>query len=120
MSPFFRAAALFPAGASGIVPEMDINLAVLNIGNSRLATGVFIAGKLEQVRRIALSAGNDWQGAIAEAWRQLEGTKQPAVVAASVNPLLVGPVETSSAVVLISMPRKCRVAQRSSILATMR
>jgi type III pantothenate kinase len=72
---------------------MDINLAVLNIGNSRLATGVFIAGKLEQVRRIALSAGNDWQGAIAEAWRQLEGTKQPAVVAASVNPLLVGPVE---------------------------
>ena len=30
---------------------MDINVLVVNVGNTRLAMGVFMAGELQQVRR---------------------------------------------------------------------
>src|SRR5690242_4959846 len=66
----------------------DINLLVLNLGNSRLAIGVFAAGRLGQVRRVPHNLRKDWQGAIAEAWAQIESEEGPAIVAASVNPAL--------------------------------
>ena len=57
--------------AGAIVTDMaDINLVVLNLGNSRLAIGVFSAGQLGQVWRIPHNLRKDWQGAIAEAWAQ--------------------------------------------------
>jgi hypothetical protein len=33
---------------------MEINLMVLNVGNTRLAVGVFAAGELEHVTRVGL------------------------------------------------------------------
>ncbi|MDB5355887.1 MAG: coaX [Phycisphaerales bacterium] len=67
---------------------MDINLLVLNLGNSRLAIGAFIAGELRQVKRIPNTQRADWTGAIADTWAQLAGLEGAAVVAASVNPAL--------------------------------
>ncbi|MDB5171882.1 MAG: coaX [Phycisphaerales bacterium] len=71
---------------------MDINLLVLNVGNSRLAIGVFIAGELRQVKRIPHTQRADWTGVIADAWQQLAGA-DAAVVAASVNPALNEAIE---------------------------
>jgi type III pantothenate kinase len=67
---------------------MDINLLVLNVGNSRLAMGTFIAGELRQVKRILHDQQADWKGAIEEAWKQVAGLEGAAIVAASVNPVL--------------------------------
>ncbi len=67
---------------------MDINLLVLNLGNSRLAIGVFEAGELTYSNRISNDLQNDWPGVIAEAWKKLSDSESPAVAAASVNPSL--------------------------------
>lgn len=64
---------------------MDINLLVLNIGNSRLAIGSFVSGELQYTKRIALEQRDDIQGAIAEAWKAV-GHADAEVCAASVNP----------------------------------
>jgi type III pantothenate kinase len=73
--------------------SMDINLLVLNLGNTRLAIGVFAAGKLESVTRIPLDNRADWQEQIKQAWLKIEGTESPAVAGASVNPPLLEAVE---------------------------
>src|SRR6266446_3390486 len=67
---------------------MDINLLVLNVGNSRLAVGVFLAGELAHSIRIAHENREDWAGKIADAWKRIEGEENAAVAGASVNPLL--------------------------------
>jgi type III pantothenate kinase len=72
---------------------MDINLLVLNVGNSRLAMGTFVAGKLEHVTRVPHENRADWAGKIADAWKRLEGTEAPAVAAAGVNPPLIETIE---------------------------
>ncbi len=72
---------------------MDINLLVLNLGNTRLAIGVFQAGKLESVTRVSLEQRADWQGKIADAWARIADTENPAVAGASVNPPLLEAVE---------------------------
>lgn len=72
---------------------MDINLLTLNVGNSRLAIGAFVAGKLEYVRRMPLSQREDFAGAIAEAWKHLEGAGDVDVAGASVNPAAMEGVE---------------------------
>jgi type III pantothenate kinase len=72
---------------------MDINLLALNLGNTRLAIGVFQAGKLESVTRIPLENRADLQGKIADAWARIADTEQPAVAGASVNPLLLEAIE---------------------------
>lgn len=64
---------------------MDINLLVLNIGNSRLAIGSFVGGELQYTKRIALDQREDIQGAIAEAWKTVDDPDAE-VCAASVNP----------------------------------
>jgi type III pantothenate kinase len=72
---------------------MDINLLVLNLGNTRLAIGVFAAGKLESVTRISLDNRADWQDAIQKSWSQISETESPAIAGASVNPPLLEAVE---------------------------
>jgi type III pantothenate kinase len=71
----------------------DINLLVLNVGNSRLGVGVFVAGNLEYVTRVPHGQRGDWPGIIAEAWKRIEGRENAAVAGASVNPPLNQPVE---------------------------
>ncbi len=67
---------------------MDINLMVLNVGNSRLAVGVFVGGELKYANRIAHGAHVNAVGAIAEAWKMIKGLESPSVAAASVNPAM--------------------------------
>jgi type III pantothenate kinase len=71
---------------------MEINLLVLNLGNSRLAMGAFAAGELTRVQRIAHTQRGDWAGAIGDLWKQIEG-RDAAIVAASVNPALDSALE---------------------------
>ncbi len=71
----------------------DINLLVLNVGNSRLGVAVFIGGDLQYVTRVPHGNRGDWPGVIAEAWKRIEGKENAAVAGASVNPPLVEPVE---------------------------
>ena len=72
---------------------MEINLVVLNVGNSRLAVAPFRAGELGKVVRLPNREPDQWVGAIAEAWRAIGGTDNAAIVAASVNPKLNEAVE---------------------------
>jgi type III pantothenate kinase len=71
---------------------MDINLLVLNVGNSRLAIGTFIAGELHSAARVAHDKRSEWPQAIATAWNVLGGP-DAAVAAAGVNPPLIEPLE---------------------------
>jgi len=72
---------------------MDINLLVVNVGNSRLSIGVFAAGSLEYVTRMPHDQRADWPARIAEAWSRIKDADQPAVAGASVNPPLIEPLE---------------------------
>jgi len=72
---------------------MDINLLVLNIGNSRLAIGAFSRGQLEYVTRIPHAQRADWPGKIAEAWSHIADRDDAEIAAASVNAPLVEPIE---------------------------
>jgi type III pantothenate kinase len=76
-----------------MITGMDINLLVLGVGNSRLAIGVFVAGKLDYVLRMAHDQRSDWPGRIAEAWKHISMREQPAVAGASVNSALLEPLE---------------------------
>jgi type III pantothenate kinase len=72
---------------------MDINLMVLNAGNSRLAVGVFTAGELGYVARVGHDQRSEWPARIAEAWSKLAGHDGSAVAGATVNPPLIEPLE---------------------------
>lgn len=72
---------------------MDINLLVLSAGNSRLAIGVFEAGELTYVTRIAHDQRGDWPGKLAEAWDRIRDKDSPAIAGASVNPGILEPLE---------------------------
>ena len=72
---------------------MDINLLVLNVGNTRLSIGVFVAGELQYTTRVSHAQRTEWQARIAEAWERIRGLDQPAVAGASVNPPLLEAVE---------------------------
>jgi type III pantothenate kinase len=67
---------------------MDINLLVLNVGNSRLGIGVFVEGELAHSVRISHENRADWAGRVADAWKRVEGQENATVAGASVNPLL--------------------------------
>jgi type III pantothenate kinase len=73
--------------------HMDINLLVLDLGNTRLAIGTFVAGKLEGVTRISHEHRAQWQAKIGEAWARIADSEDPAVAGASVNPNLLEAVE---------------------------
>jgi type III pantothenate kinase len=72
---------------------MDINLMVLNAGNSRLAIGVFVAGELTYASRVGHDARAEWPARISEAWAKIEGCEGVAVAGATVNPPLVESLE---------------------------
>ncbi len=72
---------------------MDINLLVINVGNSRLAIGAFVAGELKFVKRIPHAQSADVAGAVAEAWKLIEDTSEPSVAGASVNPGVMESIE---------------------------
>ncbi|HEY8665636.1 MAG TPA: type III pantothenate kinase [Tepidisphaeraceae bacterium] len=72
---------------------MDINLLVLNVGNSRLAIGVFRAGAMEHVTRIAHADRDQWKAALTAAWGKLAAADSPAIAAASVNPAIFEALE---------------------------
>jgi type III pantothenate kinase len=72
---------------------MDINLLVLNVGNSRLGIGVFVAGALEYATQVAHSQRSDWPGRIAEAWAKIADRENAAVAGACVNPPLIESLE---------------------------
>jgi type III pantothenate kinase len=65
---------------------MEINLMVLNVGNSRLAVGVFVAGKLEHTERVDVRDREAIRRALASAWERIEGRPNAEVAGASVNP----------------------------------
>jgi type III pantothenate kinase len=71
---------------------MEINLLVLNAGNTRLAMGAFSAGALEDVVRIANDDKAQWPAALAKAWEKIRGHDNAAVVACGVNPPLVAEI----------------------------
>jgi type III pantothenate kinase len=72
---------------------MEINLVVLNLGNSRLAVSTFQAGELAAVVRVGVGEPDDWVDPIRKAWAQIDGRENAAVVAASVNPKLEAELE---------------------------
>lgn len=75
---------------------MDINLLVLDVGNSRLKTAVFEAGELTYSRRIAVEQRRDWQGTIEEAWRRIGGHNDAEIAGASSNPALAEAVSEAA------------------------
>jgi len=72
---------------------MDINLLVLNVGNTRLALGVFIAGDLQFSTRILHDNRADWDGRIADAWNRIKDLDSPAIAGVSVNPAAMEGIE---------------------------
>ena len=66
---------------------------VLNIGNTRLSVGVFVAGELQYSTRIPHAQRGEWSARLKEAWSRIEDSDAPAVAAATVNPMLVEPLE---------------------------
>jgi len=72
---------------------MDINLLAVNVGNSRLGIGVFIAGKLEFVAKIPHANRSDWPGKVADAWSRIKDLDEPVIAGASVNPPLIEGLE---------------------------
>ncbi len=72
---------------------MDINLLVLNVGNSRLAIGVFTSGELSAVTRIPHTEKDKWRDAIQDAWSKIESLDDPSVAGASVNPAVMESIE---------------------------
>jgi type III pantothenate kinase len=73
--------------------DMDIDLMVLNVGNSRLGIGTFSAGQLDHVVHVAHAQKGDWTSLITKAWARVSGKPSPAVAGASVNPALDDPLE---------------------------
>jgi type III pantothenate kinase len=74
---------------------MEINLVVMNLGNSRLAVGTFRAGELGRVVRVPVDRRDQWADAIRAAWQEIGGRDNAAVVAASVNPSLDAALEAA-------------------------
>jgi type III pantothenate kinase len=72
---------------------MEINVLTINVGNSRLALGTFVAGELEYVKRVGNDQRSDWPAVISEAWAKLKDLDGAAVAGVSVNPPLVEAVE---------------------------
>lgn len=72
---------------------MDINLLVLNVGNTRLSIGVFLAGELQYAARVSHAQRNEWPARIGEAWERIKDADDAAVAGASVNPPLIEAIE---------------------------
>jgi type III pantothenate kinase len=67
---------------------MEINLLVLNVGNSRLAMAPFVAGEIGAVTRIPHDQRDQWERHLRPAWEQIRLRDNAAIVAAGVNPAM--------------------------------
>jgi type III pantothenate kinase len=72
---------------------MEINLIVLNVGNSRLGVGVFAGGELQHVTRVFHDEKEKWPEVIREAWSKVKDLDEPAIAGASVNPAAMESLE---------------------------
>src|SRR5438067_7090538 len=72
---------------------MEINLLVLDVGNTRLSLGVFSGGALVYSTRIAHEHRADWDGRIRDAWSRIAGTENSGIAGATVNPSVLEPLE---------------------------
>jgi type III pantothenate kinase len=72
---------------------MDINLMVLNVGNSRTAVGIFVAGGLQHVARVANDDKDKWPQVLRDAWEKIDAKENAAVAGASVNPAVMEALE---------------------------
>jgi type III pantothenate kinase len=72
---------------------MEINLLVVNVGNTRLAIASFVAGELKFVKRIPHAQSADLAGAVQEAWQLIADRDSPSVAGASVNPTVMESLE---------------------------
>jgi len=70
---------------------MDINVIVVNVGNSRLAAGAFVAGELQQTSHAAIAQPEQYEEAISQVWEKCVHLSNVEIAGASVNP---GAVET--------------------------
>jgi type III pantothenate kinase len=75
---------------------MEINLVVVNVGNTRLAIGTIIGGELSGVARIANDNRAAWKEEIAQAWNRVENRENAAIVAAGVNPAMQRALEDAA------------------------
>lgn len=66
---------------------------VLNVGNTRLAVGAFVAGELEYVDRVHYDQRDKLNEILRQAWSKIEDKDSPAVAGASVNPAAMEAVE---------------------------
>jgi type III pantothenate kinase len=65
---------------------MEINLLALNVGNSRLSMGAFVAGEIGEVTRIPHARRDQWAAHIGPQWDRIKLRDNAAIVAAGVNP----------------------------------
>jgi type III pantothenate kinase len=65
---------------------MDINLLTLNVGNTRLAIGVFAGGELVFSTRVPHAERDQWPDILRQAWAKIQDSEEPAIAGASVNP----------------------------------
>jgi type III pantothenate kinase len=72
---------------------MEINLLVVNVGNTRVAIASFVAGELKFTKRVTHAQSADWAGAIAQAWEHVAQNENAAVAGASVNPTILESLE---------------------------
>src|SRR5689334_22822430 len=71
---------------------MDINLLALNVGNSRLSLGVFVAGELEHVTRVSHGEREKWRDVITDAWKKIEDRENENVAGGTGNPPVSEPL----------------------------
>ena len=74
---------------------MDINLLVVNVGNTRVGFGLFEKGELSKIVRVAIEDKNSLVSQLKECWSKIATSQQPAVCGASVNPVVMKSVEQS-------------------------
>src|SRR5258706_6993576 len=72
---------------------MEINLLVVDAGNTRLGVGVSVAGEVQFVKRFNHDDKDQWPDVIREAWAKVEGHEEPAIAGASVNPAAMEALE---------------------------
>ncbi len=72
---------------------MDINVLVLNLGNTRLAMGVFVAGELQQVRRVSLDDRAELPNIVKDLWNLIARTGTAEIAGSSVNPTQMEVIE---------------------------
>lgn len=75
---------------------MEINLLVLDVGNSRLKIGVFKGGELTYTRRIGTDQQNDWPGTLEQAWAEIADRDNAEVAAVSSSPTLEAAVDSAA------------------------